>query len=73
LPAAPRQRTSRRPGWIHEIKHDGFRIFAELNAGGLFLFDKNSNRSLNRKKTTFTFSCVAHMEEPTWSHFLFVF
>jgi hypothetical protein len=22
------------PGWIHEIKHDGFRILAELNAGG---------------------------------------
>jgi bifunctional non-homologous end joining protein LigD len=21
------------PGWIHEIKHDGFRILAELNAG----------------------------------------
>ena len=22
------------PRWIHEIKHDGFRILAELNAGG---------------------------------------
>ena len=25
------------PGWIHEIKHDGFRILAELNAGGVKL------------------------------------
>ena len=24
-------------GWIHEIKHDRFRIFAELNAGGVKL------------------------------------
>ena len=25
------------PGWIHEIKHDGFRILAELSAGGVKL------------------------------------
>jgi bifunctional non-homologous end joining protein LigD len=29
-----------RPGWIHEIKHDGFRILAELNAGGVKLITR---------------------------------
>ena len=27
-------------GWIHEIKHDGFRILAELNAGGVKLITR---------------------------------
>ena len=26
--------------WIHEIKHDGFRILAELNAGGVKLIPR---------------------------------
>jgi len=25
------------PGWIHEIKHDGFRILAERDAKGITL------------------------------------
>jgi ATP-dependent DNA ligase len=29
------------PGWIHEIKHDGFRILAELHAGGVRLITRN--------------------------------
>jgi len=28
------------PGWIHEIKHDGFRILAELNAGDVKLITR---------------------------------
>ena len=28
------------PGWIHEIKHDGFRILAELNAGSVKLITR---------------------------------
>jgi len=28
------------PGWIHEIKHDGFRILAELSAGGVKLMTR---------------------------------
>ncbi len=28
------------PGWIHEIKHDGFRILAELDAGGAKLITR---------------------------------
>ncbi len=28
------------PGWIHEIKHDGFRILAELDAGGVKLITR---------------------------------
>ncbi|MGO9328700.1 MAG: hypothetical protein ACLQJ0_11365, partial [Steroidobacteraceae bacterium] len=27
-------------GWIHEIKHDGFRILAELNAGNVKLITR---------------------------------
>jgi hypothetical protein len=29
-----------RPGWIHEIKHDGFRILAQFNAGGVRLINR---------------------------------
>jgi bifunctional non-homologous end joining protein LigD len=28
------------PGWIHEIKHDGFRILAERNARGVTLHSR---------------------------------
>src|SRR5208283_1155322 len=28
------------PGWIHEIKHDGFRILAELDGGGVRLITR---------------------------------
>jgi len=31
------------PGWIHEIKHDGFRIMARLDTGAVRLFTRNSN------------------------------
>jgi ATP-dependent DNA ligase len=29
------------PGWIHEIKHDGFRIMARRDANGVRLFTRN--------------------------------
>ena len=29
------------PGWIHEIKHDGFRILARRDARGVRLFTRN--------------------------------
>ena len=29
------------PGWIHEIKHDGFRIIAQRDAKGVGLFTRN--------------------------------
>jgi bifunctional non-homologous end joining protein LigD len=28
------------PGWIHEIKHDGFRILAQRDAAGVRLFTR---------------------------------
>jgi ATP-dependent DNA ligase len=31
------------PGWIHEIKHDGFRIIARRDAGGVRLVTRNGN------------------------------
>ena len=31
------------PGWIHEIKHDGFRIMARLDAKGVRLITRNGN------------------------------
>jgi ATP-dependent DNA ligase len=38
-------RTAQRPpngaGWIHEIKHDGFRIIARRDAKGVRLFTRN--------------------------------
>ena len=29
------------PGWIHEIKHDGFRILARRDTRGVRLFTRN--------------------------------
>ena len=38
-------RTAQRPpkgaGWIHEVKHDGFRIIARRDAKGVRLFTRN--------------------------------
>ncbi len=31
------------PSWIHEIKHDGFRILARRNGAGVRLFTRNGN------------------------------
>jgi bifunctional non-homologous end joining protein LigD len=31
------------PGWIHEIKHDGFRIMARLDTGAVRLMTRNGN------------------------------
>ena len=31
------------PGWIHEIKHDGFRIIARRDAGGVRLITRNGH------------------------------
>jgi bifunctional non-homologous end joining protein LigD len=31
------------PGWIHEIKHDGFRILARKDAAGVRLITRNGN------------------------------
>jgi bifunctional non-homologous end joining protein LigD len=31
------------PGWIHEIKHDGFRIMARRDGAGVRLFTRHGN------------------------------
>ena len=31
------------PGWIHEVKHDGFRIVARRDGAGVRLFTRNGN------------------------------
>jgi ATP-dependent DNA ligase len=31
------------PGWLHEIKHDGFRIMARRDAAGVRLITRNGN------------------------------
>ena len=36
------------PGWIHEIKHDGFRIMARRDSAGIRLFTRNGNDFTNR-------------------------
>ena len=33
----------RRPGWLHEIKHDGFRILARRDSLGVRLITRNGN------------------------------
>ena len=43
LPRLPRtaQRPPKGAGWIHEVKHDGFRIIARRDAKGVRLFTRN--------------------------------
>ena len=36
------------PGWIHEIKHDGFRILARRDANGVRLFTRNGYNFADR-------------------------
>jgi bifunctional non-homologous end joining protein LigD len=31
------------PGWLHEIKHDGFRIMARRDVAGVRLFTRKGN------------------------------
>ena len=52
-PCLPRlaQRPPTGPGWIHEIKHDGFRIIARRNAAGVRLFTRKGNDFTKRFPT----------------------
>jgi ATP-dependent DNA ligase len=34
------------PEWLHEIKHDGFRILAQRDAKGVRLYTRNGNTPL---------------------------
>ena len=43
LPASPAKVPPSGPGWIHEIKHDGFRIMARRDAAGVRLITRNGN------------------------------
>ena len=36
------------PGWIHEIKHDGFRILARRDGAGVWLITRNGNDFTSR-------------------------
>src|SRR5437588_9916778 len=36
------------PGWLHEIKHDGFRILARRDGAGVRLITRNSNDFTHR-------------------------
>jgi bifunctional non-homologous end joining protein LigD len=36
------------PGWIHEIKHDGFRILARRDSAGVRLITRNGNNFTHR-------------------------
>jgi bifunctional non-homologous end joining protein LigD len=50
LPAAAREGAADRAGlgWIHEIKHDGFRILARRDANGVRLFTRNGYNFVDR-------------------------
>ena len=39
----PAERPPAGPNWLHEIKHDGFRIMARRDSGGVRLFTRNGN------------------------------
>src|SRR6516164_7947337 len=54
------------PGWIHEIKHDGFRILARRDPAGVQLGDglrAGSRRSKRSKSETAVFGACAALAE----------
>ena len=51
------------PGWLHEIKHDGFRILARRDRAGVRLFTRNANDFTDR----FPFIATAVAELPVKS------
>jgi bifunctional non-homologous end joining protein LigD len=40
---SPARKPPSGPGWIHEIKHDGFRLLARRDAAGVRLFSRKGN------------------------------
>jgi bifunctional non-homologous end joining protein LigD len=45
---SPAKAPPSRPGWIHEIKHDGFRILARRGCAGVQLITRNGNDFTHR-------------------------
>src|ERR1700738_3604509 len=45
---APAKAPPSGPGWIHEIKHDGFRILARKGPSGVRLITRNANDFTHR-------------------------
>ena len=45
---SPAKRPPAGLGWIHEMKHDGFRIMARLDAKGVRLITRNGNNLTRR-------------------------
>jgi bifunctional non-homologous end joining protein LigD len=39
----PAEKPPSGPGWLHEIKHDGFRMMAHRDAAGVRLFTRNGH------------------------------
>jgi bifunctional non-homologous end joining protein LigD len=39
----PAERPPGEPGWLHEIKHDGYRLMARRNGAGVRLFTRNGH------------------------------
>jgi bifunctional non-homologous end joining protein LigD len=51
------------PGWIHEIKHDGFRILAERDASGVTFPTRRGLRFADR----FSLPAVTCEAEEDWN------
>jgi bifunctional non-homologous end joining protein LigD len=45
---SPAERPPSGPGWLHEIKHDGFRIMARRDGAGIRLITRHGNDFTNR-------------------------
>jgi bifunctional non-homologous end joining protein LigD len=63
VPSSPAKQPPAGPGWIHEIKHDGFRIMARLDTGSVRLITRSGNDLARR----FPFIAMAVAALPTRS------
>jgi hypothetical protein len=57
-------------GWIHEIKHDGFRIIAQYDAAGVRLFTRKGFDSADRFiRAASAVATLRSLTGPCWNDF----
>jgi ATP-dependent DNA ligase len=62
-PPSPAKAPPSGPGWLHEFKHDGFRILARRDSAGVRLITRAGNEFSHR----FPFIGMAVGKPPVWS------
>ena len=62
---SPANRPPSGPGWVHEIKHDGFRMMVRRDVAGVRLLTRNANDWTGRFPLIFV--TAAALQVRSWS------